>query len=233
MESLANLETSKEGMTLVPPVIINADITSFPTKYRLKKPLSRLSLATDRFSCVSFMTSSHRSDLSVGWIPRWRSLPNYLQDEEHYCDDDPEILSVWSKYRITNMARRYKTMDYINVMIESDSDVMCNGEAGCDLSTIVGLSVSRDFLDCRPDNSDNGSGIVPRSSSDEHLYCSHELDGKQDLTEANVTFALASSRTCSCENLDPGHKNVHKIQKWLQRCYFRPPQAEIAERDKL
>ena len=213
------METETETPTpLSPPVIITPDISSYPTKFRVKKIQSRTSLATDRFSCISFLTSSHRSDHSV-WIPRWRSLPCNLQEEIFY-DDCPEFLKAWSRYRITNMARRYKTMDYIHmVLADTNAELYTELDGCCDLSTTVGLSVSRDLLNCTVDYSESGSGIVPRSASDENIQCyDHEGDKQWHLTAVNLNHAIASSRTCSSENLNTDQKNVHKIEKWLKRC---------------
>lgn len=211
------MDTEREPAPLSPPVIITPDIPSYPTKLRVKKIQSRTSLATDRFSCISFLTSSHRSDHSV-WMPRWRSLPCNLEEEIFY-DDCPEFLKAWSRYRITNMGRRYKTMDYIH-MVLADTELYSELDNCCDLSTTVGISVSRDLLNCSTDFSENGSGIVPRSASDENIqYCDHEGADKQwHLTQVNLNHALASSRTSSSENLNIEQTNVHQIEKWLKRC---------------
>jgi len=210
------MDAESDSAPLSPPVIITPDIPSYPTKLRVKKIQSRTSLATDRFSCISFLTSSHRSDHSV-WIPRWRSLPCNLEEEIFY-DDCPEFLKAWSRYRITNMARRYKTMDYIH-MVLADTELYSELDGCCDLSTTVGISVSRDLLNCSTNFSENGSGIVPRSASDENIqYCGHEGEKQFNLTQVNVHHALASSRTSSSENLNIEQKNTHKIEKWLKRC---------------
>lgn len=202
-----------------PPVIITPEISSYPTKFRVKKIQSRTSLATDRFSCVSFVTSSFRSDHSV-WIPRWRSLPCDLEEEIFY-DDCPEFLKAWSRYRITNMARRYKTMDYIHMVLDDNKSRETYTELdGCgDLSASVGISVSRDLLTCPADYSETGSGIVPRSASDENLpYCDQGSDKQWNLTQLNLSHAFPSSRSCSSENLNAGQRTFNRIEKWLRRC---------------
>ena len=203
-----------------PTVIISGDIPSFPVNYRLKKPLSRLSLATDRLSCVSFLTSSQRSDVCA-CLPRWRSLPNDLQslDFLYHSGDGDYFLKNWSRYRGgSKISRRYKTMDFINAMPDECSGLeVFNGG----LSTIVGLSVSRDVLDCRIDASDAGSGIVPCGNSDEHLDWPCDADTKH-LTETNLNLVFSSSRTCSYEQLSAIDRNAHKIERWLQRCHFQP-----------
>lgn len=211
------METENES-PLSPPVIITPDMSSYPTKFRGKKIQSRTSLATDRFSCISFLTTSQRSDHTV-WIPRWRSLPCDLEKEILY-DDCPEFLKAWSRYRITNMTRRYKTMDYIHmVSADASADLYSELDGCCDLSTAVGISVSRDLLNCSADFSENGSGIVPRSASDENIqYCDREGDRQWHLTQMNLNYALASSRTCSTEDLNKDQRNIHKIEKWLKRC---------------
>lgn len=204
---------------LSPPVIITPEVSSYPTKFRVKKIQSRTSLATDRFSCISFLTTSYHSDHSV-WIPRWRSLPCDL-DEEIIYDDCPEFLKAWSRYRITNMARRYKTMDYIHMVLDDNKREIYTELDGCgDLSASVGISVSRDLLNCPTEYTETGSGIVPRSASDENIqYCDHESADKQwNLTQVNLSHAFPSSRSCSSENLTADQKNFNRIEKWLRRC---------------
>lgn len=203
-----------------PPVIITPDNSSYPTKLRAKKIHSRTSLATDRFSCISFLTTSHRSDYSV-WIPRWRSLPCNLEEEIFY-DDCPEFLKAWSRYRITNMTRRYKTMDYIHMVLDDTSREIYTEIDGCcggDLSASVGLSVSRDLLNSPADFTETGSGIVPRSASDENIqYYDQEFDKQWNLTQMNLSYAFPSSRSCSSENLNAEQKTFNRIEKWLRKC---------------
>ena len=212
---------SQNERCLSPPVIITPDnsSSSYPTKLRAKKIYSRTSLATDRFSCISFLTTSHRSDHSV-WIPRWRSLPCNLEEEIFY-DDCPEFLKAWSRYRITNMSRRYKTMDYIHMVLDDTSrEIYTELDGPCgDLSASLGLSVSRDLLNCPADFTETGSGIVPRSASDENIqYYDHESDKQLNLTQLNLSHAFPSSRSCSSENLNADQKSFNRIEKWLRRC---------------
>ena len=206
-----------------PPVIITPDVQSFPTKFRVKKVFSRTSLATDRLSCVSFLTSSHRSEHSA-CIPRWRSLPCNLEEEIFY-DDCPDFLNAWSRYRITNMSRRYKTMDYIH-MVLSDANSELHTEldvGGCDLSMTVGISVSRDLLNFAADYSEHGSGIIPRSASDDNLPpLDCDVDKQCSLTQANVKQCFAASRTEPGENLGMDSKKFLKIERWLRRCNSNP-----------
>ena len=211
------MDSQNEG-PLSPPVIITPEISSYPTKSRVKKIQSRTSLATDRFSCISFLTTSHRSDHSV-WIPRWRSLPCDLEEEIFY-DDCPDFLKAWSRYRITNMARRYKTMDYIHMVLDDNNREIYTELDGCgDLSASVGISVSRDLLNCPVDYKETGSGIVPRSASDENIqYCDLESEKQWNLTQVNLSHVLASSRSNSSENVNADQRTFNRIEKWLRRC---------------
>lgn len=216
---VAKMASQTDG-PVSPPVIITPEISSYPTRFRVKKIQSRTSLATDRFSCISFLTTSCVSDHSV-WIPRWRSLPCNLEEEIFY-DDCPEFLKAWSRYRITNMARRYKTMDYIHMVVDDnkreihtiDIDGPCR-----DLSASAVISVSRDFLNCPTDYTESGSGIVPRSASDENIpYSDYGSEKQWNLTQVNLTNAFPSSRSCSSENLSVDQRNFTRIEKWLRRC---------------
>ena len=200
------------------PVIITPK-ASIPNERstRLKKPHSRSSIATNRFSCASFLTTGFPS---VDWpvvstLPRWRSLPSNLEDEVVY-DDCPELLKAWSRYRLTNMARRYKTMDYIHMMMSSNSGLVEESELNCGLSMCVGLSVSRDILD---DGGSISGSTTPfmRSPSDEQL--SWSVSKCADLTEVNLAEALVN-KGCSVENLNHNQKEIYKIEKWLQKCTY-------------
>jgi len=224
-----------------PPLIITPNnstsntATSFPRRLRIKKPMSRASLATDRFSCTSFLTSASYNDSELSWneLPRWRSLPSNLEEEVVY-DDCPDILRAWSKYRLTNMSRRYKTMDYINMMIASRNEMLRCSEVdiGSNLSTmtIQGLSVSRDLLFDREDFSEMGSPNVTRSPSDDRLSCNGEREENSlSLTEANLKEALARvTAAVSCESLDKTHRKMKKIEQWLFKCKSTP-QSNLIE----
>ncbi|EDO32900.1 predicted protein [Nematostella vectensis] len=228
------MDSEAKGFTpMSPPLIITPgnDLNSYPRRSRLKKPISRNSLATDRFSCTSFLTTASRIS-EESWtpdLPRWRSLPSNLEDELFY-DDYPDILRAWSKYRLTNMSRRYKTMDYINMMIESRDEILDNNEIdltlGSNLSSTIGLSVSRDLMFTREDFSEQGSANITRSPSDDQLSCSGEKQQASCLTEANIMEALsrvsANSSTESLQSLNRSHRKMNKIERWLFRCRNNP-----------
>lgn len=224
------MESSVDSTPNPPLIITPNNTTSYPRRLRMKKPMSRASLATDRFSCTSFLTAASYNESEGSWndLPRWRSLPSNLEEEVFY-DDCPDILRAWSKYRLTNMSRRYKTMDYINMMIASRQEMLRCSEIdiGSNLSTmtIQGLSVSRDLLFDRDDFSERGSPNVTRSPSDDRL----SWDGEQNeaslsLTEANLKEALArvTGTTVSCESLDKSHRKSNKIEQWLFKCRSAP-----------
>lgn len=211
------------------PIIITpgASTASDERSNRLRKPHSRSSIATNRFSCASFLTSGHPSQNwpVVSCLPRWRSLPSNLEDEVVY-DDCPELLKAWSRYRLTNMARRYKTMDYIHMMMNSNGDLAENSELNCGLSMCVGLSVSRDILDESGSVSGSTTPFM-RSPSDEQL--SWSLSKCAGLTEVNLSEALVS-KGCSVENLNHSQRELYRIEKWLQKCTYHE-ETEVREID--
>lgn len=220
-----------EDSTPPPLIIAPNNVGSFPRRSRIKKPMSRVSLATDRFSCTSFLTTGSNNESEISWsdLPRWRSLPSNLEEEVYY-DDCPDILRAWSRYRLTNMTRRYKTMDYINMMIASRNEMMRSAEIdiGSNLSTMTmtGLSVSRDLLFDREDFSEQGSANVTRSPSDERLSWSgqnEECELNVSLTEANLKEAFSRvSNAVSCESLNKNHRKMNKIERWLYKCRSSP-----------
>lgn len=230
---MANVEESQP-----PPLIIAPNnVGSFPRRSRIKKPMSRVSLATDRFSCTSFLTTGSYNESELSWsdLPRWRSLPSNLEEEVYY-DDCPDILRAWSRYRLTNMARRYKTMDYINMMIASRNEMMRSADIdiGSNLSTMTmtGLSVSRDLLFDREDFSEQGSANVTRSPSEDRLSWSgqNEEQNITSLTEANLKEALCRvSNAVSCESLNKNHRKMNKIERWLYKCRSNPQNSFVSD----
>lgn len=224
---------SSENACPSPPLIIApgnpSGDTSFPRRLRMKKPISRASLATDRFSCTSFLTTASNNDSEGSWndLPRWRSLPSNLEEEVYY-DDCPDILRAWSRYRLTNMSRRYKTMDYINMMIASRTEMLRCSEidisSNLSTMTVQGLAVSRDLLFDRDDFSERGSTNITRCPSDDRLSWNGDRDEKSlSLTEANLREALARvTAAVSCESLDKAHRKMNKIEQWLFKCKSTP-----------
>ena len=211
------------------PIIITprGSTASDERSTRLRKPHSRSSIATNRFSCASFLTSSQPSPYwpVVSSLPRWRSLPSHLEDEVVY-DDCPELLKAWSRYRLTNMTRRYKTMDYIHMLMNSKSGLVEEHDLNCGLSMCVGLSVSREILD---ESSSVSGSTTPfmRSPSDEQL--SWSVSKCADLTEVNLSEALVN-KGCSVENLNRGQREIYKIEKWLQKCTYHE-ETDVTEPD--
>lgn len=156
---------------------------------------------------------------SIKVLNQWKSLPNLLShNEEMNCIEKralfrkpADTLVPWSSLE------RSKSMDFMFHRCESEDGIMQDDDkleySTCD------LYFSKDFTDVMNASFSERSDIESNSARaelDGSFKCWRESQSSE-LTEMNLAKSLAN-RMYSNENLDRVGRNLHKINKWFQRC---------------